>query len=209
LGKEHADVATSLNNLALVLQQQGSLVEAETSQCEALLMQTKLLGVEHPDVATSIANLANLLKDQERLVEAEALHREALRMREKLLGAAHPDVASSFEDLARLLIEQGRVFEAEPLAERCAAILQNQSPAGWRLFYASSLIGCALLGQKKYTEAEPFLLSGYRGMKQREDKIPVPMKQRLREAVERIVELYAAWGKPEKAGEWKSKLPEP
>ena len=43
-------------------------------------------------------------------------------------------------------------------------------------------------------------------MKPREDKIPAPTKSRLPEAAERAVRLYEAWGKPEKAAEWKAKL---
>ena len=35
-----------------------------------------------------------------------------------------------------------------------------------------SMLGGALLGQKKYAEAEPLLLAGYEGMKARADKIP-------------------------------------
>jgi hypothetical protein len=43
-------------------------------------------------------------------------------------------------------------------------------------------------------------------MKARAVKIPVPGKPGLPEAAERVVRLYDAWGKPEKAAEWKSKL---
>jgi len=38
------------------------------------------------------------------------------------------------------------------------------------------MLGGSLLGQKKYAEAEPLLLSGYEGMKQREVKIPPEVK---------------------------------
>jgi hypothetical protein len=63
-----------------------------------------------------------------------------------------------------------------------------------------------LVGQKKYAEAEPLLLAGYKGMHQREDKIPVVDKVRLAEALERLVQLYDAWSKPEQAKEWRQTL---
>ena len=69
-----------------------------------------------------------------------------------------------------------------------------------------SLLGASLLGQKRYGEAEPFLLSGYGGLKAREVKIPAPSKKRVAEAAARIVSLYDAWGKKEKAAEWRAKL---
>jgi hypothetical protein len=70
------------------------------------------------------------------------------------------------------------------------------------------MLGGSLLGQKKYAEAEPLLLSGYQGMKQREDKIPAEGKPRLKEAQRRLVQLYEATGRPDKAAEWKKKLDE-
>jgi outer membrane protein assembly factor BamD (BamD/ComL family) len=62
------------------------------------------------------------------------------------------------------------------------------------------------LEQKKYPEAEPLLLTGYSGMKEREERIPVPEKRRLKEALQRLVELYDAIGKPEEAAKWKREL---
>jgi eukaryotic-like serine/threonine-protein kinase len=56
-----------------------------------------------------------------------------------------------------------------------------------------------LLGQKKFAEAEPQILTGYEGMKAREAKIPVPAKPRLSEADEQVVQLYEALGKPDQA----------
>ena len=50
------------------------------------------------------------------------------------------------------------------------------------------------------------IVTGYEGMKERESRITVPDQFRLREAAVRVVRLYEAWGKPEKATEWKAKL---
>jgi hypothetical protein len=43
-------------------------------------------------------------------------------------------------------------------------------------------------------------------MKAREARIWVPDRRRLREAAERVIRLYEAWGKPEQAQVWKAKL---
>jgi hypothetical protein len=43
-------------------------------------------------------------------------------------------------------------------------------------------------------------------MKQREAKIAVPERFRLREAAEQVIRLYEDWGKPEQAATWKTKL---
>lgn len=78
----------------------------------------------------------------------------------------------------------------------------------WRTFNARSLLGATLLAQKKYGEAESFLLSGYAGMKEREEKIPVSGKVRLKEGLKQVVQLYELTGRPALAKEWSQKLQE-
>ena len=89
----------------------------------------------------------------------------------------------------------------------CLKIREQKEPDDWTTFNTKSLLGGSLLGQKKYAEAEPLLLAGYEGMKQREEKIPPQGKIRLTEAIERLVQLYDAWGQKDKADEWRKKLP--
>lgn len=60
----------------------------------------------------------------------------------------------------------------------------------------------------RHAEAEPLLLSGYEGMKQRKDQIPVVGRPRLKEALQRLVQLYGATNRPDQAAEWKKKLAE-
>ena len=104
------------------------------------------------------------------------------------------------------LLADGKFAEAEPLARECLAIREKQIPDDWLTFNARSLLGGSLLGQKKYAEAEPLLLAGYEGMKQREDRIPAVGKPRLKETLQRLVQLYDATGRPDQAAEWKQKL---
>src|SRR5262249_10866207 len=72
--------------------------------------------------------------------------------------------------------------------------------------HARSMLGRALLGQKRRTEAEPLLVQGYEGMKQRAAKIPIHGKPSLAAALERLVALYDASAKPEQAARWRGEL---
>jgi len=81
-----------------------------------------------------------------------------------------------------------------------------KQPDDWATFNTQSLLGGALLGQKKYADAEPLLLSGYRGMKQRQEKIPAQGKIRLTEALQCLVQLYEATGKKDEAEKWRIQL---
>ena len=49
-------------------------------------------------------------------------------------------------------------------------------------------------------------VQGYEGMKQREATIPANGKVRLTEALERLVQLYDAWDKPNEALKWRKEL---
>jgi hypothetical protein len=80
-------------------------------------------------------------------------------------------------------------------------------PHDWRTFHCLSLVGGALLGQGRDKEAEPLLLEGYQGMKDREAMIGAPLAHQLSLALERVVRFYEVTNQPEKAREWRAKLP--
>ncbi|MFV9692032.1 MAG: tetratricopeptide repeat protein [Desulfobacteria bacterium] len=125
LGRDHPDVAISLNNLALLYDAQGKYSEAEPSHKRSLAIREKVLGPDHPDVATSLNNLAGLYDAQGKYSEAEPLYKRSLAIREKALGPDHPDVATSLNNLALLYDVQGKYSEAEPLYKRSLSVLEK------------------------------------------------------------------------------------
>ncbi len=166
LGARHPDVATSLDSLAVVLQDQGKLAEAERLLREALEMRRALLGVQHPDVATTLNNLALVLQDQGKLAEAERLLREALEMKRALLGAQHPDVATILNNLGLVLKGQGKLAEAERLYREALeiqrALLGAQHPDVATIL---NNLGLVLEGQGKHLATVEYFLRGALEMK--------------------------------------------
>jgi non-specific serine/threonine protein kinase/serine/threonine-protein kinase len=114
-GEETLDLASSLNDLALLKWNRGDIDGAERLYREALRIRRKALGNEHPDLWSTLNNLAVLLADRGDGDEAEPLYREALRIRRKALGDEHPDVATTLSNLALLLASRGDLDGAEPL----------------------------------------------------------------------------------------------
>ena len=51
---------------------------------------------------------------------------------------------------------------AEEMLRECLAIREKKEPEAWTTFDTKSMLGGALLGQKKYAEAEPLLLDRLR-----------------------------------------------
>jgi tetratricopeptide (TPR) repeat protein len=108
LGPEHPDTATSLNNLAFLLEDQADFAGARPLYESALKIREKVLGPEHPETATSLNNLGFLLHRQGNLAGARPLYERALKIREKVLPPEHPDTARSLA----ILRERGRSMSA-------------------------------------------------------------------------------------------------
>jgi len=107
------------------------------------------------------------------------------------------------EPIARELL-QSSAFDAELLLRECLAFREKTQPDDCSTFNTQSMLGGALLGQKKYTDAEPLLLKGYEGMKQREKSIPPAAATRIAESLDRLIELYTATNKPEDVKKWQA-----
>jgi hypothetical protein len=103
------------------------------------------------------------------------------------------------------LLQQKKWADAESILRECLSIRAKKQPDDWTTFNMQSRLGEALLGQKKYAEAEPLPLVGYEGMKQREKTFPEQGKVRISEAIERLVQLYEA-NKKDEAARWRKEL---
>src|SRR5262249_16777357 len=106
---------------------------------------------------------------------------------------------------ARTLLLEKQYDAAEPLVREAVALFEKEHPDDQRRFYWVSLLGAVLFGQKKYAEAEPLLLQGYEGMKQREATLVDVEKRRIAETAERVVGFYESTNQPEKARAWRER----
>jgi hypothetical protein len=147
-----------------------------------------------------------LYRAQGQYDRAELLLRELADSWKQKAGADSLQYARPLADLGLNRLLQKKGAEAEEVLRDCLAIRSQKEPEAWTTFSAQSLLGGALTSQQKYAEAEPLLLQGYQGMKERQAKIPEPAKRALTEALERLVQLYEAWGKPDEAVRWRQEL---
>jgi tetratricopeptide (TPR) repeat protein len=138
---------------------------------------------------------------------AEDWRRKWIAFAKARVGAESPKYGRALVPLGANLVAQKKYFEAESILRESRAILETKESELWRTSTLKSLLGAAVLGQEKYLEAESLLLQGYEGLRQSEEKFPSEAKLPLIETVERLVQLYDAWGKPEEAEKWRAKLP--
>jgi tetratricopeptide (TPR) repeat protein len=202
----HPDLALSLNNLAMLISDEGRPGEAEPFAIEALGIRQKVLTDPHPDLAVSLNNLGRILGDEGKFSDAEPLILQALAMRRKLPSGDPLDVAISLEDLLLVLQGQGRPGELEPVAKEALDIRKKTAPDKWPTFRAQSVLGGILLDEKKLSEAEPLLVSGFKGMKQHQMEIPAERRPALSKAAQRLVQFYQATGQTEKAAAFQKVL---
>ena len=198
LPPEHPGVMTSLNNVAIVLQDEGKYSEAELLYRESLRLRHKLWGNEHEDVALALNNLGTLFEDTGNLHEAERLYREALGLRRRLLGGEHRDVLASMGNVASVMTAQGNHAGSERLVREALQIARRSKPESHVLVaQLQSVLGESVMRSGRYAEAEPLLISSYSVIRTGFDDRARP----TRKALKRIVELYRAWGRPEKVQE--------
>jgi len=190
-------------------QAHGKLSEAETFFAQSIAAWGRTRGTQHPIKVAAIVPLAELYLEEGLLGKAETLLVEAQGAAAILGGEGMYLAECPTTTLSRLRLRQRRFAEAEATARRALAVRLERHPDHWTRFDGMSLLGGALAGQKKFAEAEPLLTEGYEGLKERQERIPFLWRaKRPAQAGTRIVELYEAWGKTEKAAEWRSRLKE-
>jgi CHAT domain-containing protein len=159
--QDHPVLATSLNNLGVVLRARGKCADAEPLLCEALALHRRLYpNQDHADVAVSLNELALVLKDQGRFVDAEPLFRATLEVRRRLYPKQdHPGLADSLNELALVLQTRGKYADAEPLFREALAMTHRLYPKQDHPRVCAGLnnLATALKDQGKYAEAESLL----------------------------------------------------
>jgi eukaryotic-like serine/threonine-protein kinase len=209
LGGYHPATLVTLLDLAVAYRDAGQLDKALP------LAQQAAAGIEklefaHGESWRFISNLCDVHERLGQYDQAEVWLRKWLAVVREKDG---PESTAYAWELARLgsnLLRQHRQTEAEPILRECLAIRRDKQPAAFETFHTQALLGAALLGQQKYANAEPLLVEGYQGMTESKDlghrHHDPKTREGLTDALERLVQLYDAWGKPDEAAKWRKEL---
>jgi tetratricopeptide (TPR) repeat protein len=202
LGADHPDTLTTLNNLAVAYQAAGKLDQALPlfAQAAAGIEKRRF---QHQHAGAIIAYTIAAYEQAEQFDQAEAWRRKWLAVVKQQAGADSPAYTGELAALGLNLLQQRKWTDAEATLNECLAIRRKTQPDLWSTFNTMSMLGRAMLGQKQYAAAEPLLVQGFLGMKQRADKIPLQGKPRLGEAADRLIALYEARGQPDEATKWR------
>jgi tetratricopeptide (TPR) repeat protein len=207
-GSEAGAYEARANLLAAMKQPERARVDLERAfelyQQELAKQKARLV----PDDALTLETMCHLIETGTKVGNFDRAEPVLFDLLARLKNKEGPGVHHGW--LSRMgltLLESGKYAAAEPVLRESLAIREKRLPESWLRFNTASMLGGALLGQKKYVEAEPLLLQGYEGLKQHENQIAEGYKEiRLGEAAERIVRLYEATNQPKKAAQWREKL---
>ncbi|MBY0458593.1 MAG: tetratricopeptide repeat protein, partial [Gemmataceae bacterium] len=123
-------------------------------------------------------------------------------MRKRLPQHA-PELAEMLALVSAVLPRHGKAEATEQFLRQSLAHFEKAAPDEWPTARVRSLLGGVLLAQKKYEVAEPLLLKGYEGLKRREKDIPRPHAACVLEALDRLIDLYAALDKPDEVQKYR------
>jgi eukaryotic-like serine/threonine-protein kinase len=155
LGPNDPKTLQSMDDLALLLDEEGHPLEAEKVQRESLAKRRAIQGPDHPDVRKALSNLAIFVKDAGRFEEAEKLDREILTVFLRTQGLKHIDTLSSMNNLASDYMAEGRYPEAKTLFEQALQTERGFLGINHPLTLASmNNIAAVLLRMGRYPEAE-------------------------------------------------------
>jgi serine/threonine protein kinase len=187
---------------------------------EALLGLRSLAGEQHPRTRGSMMFLAQAYQMQDNYADAAKLIDEFLAQ-PRTDPDAFPGPVHALELRGRGLVKERKYAEAEQSLRECQTFFAKPPTYFGGIFVRTQiLLGASLLGQKKYAEAAPLLLQGYKGIVpgyrggvqlRPEGQGGLPPLNRLDrryqiEALGWLVQLYDEWGKPDEAAKWRKDL---
>jgi len=124
-----------LDDLSVLLGNQGRYTEAAATSHEAMASLNKILPADHPDLLAAQMNYASALANLHQTDKAETLFLEIVAARSRVLGPEHKDTLIAQYELADDLFEQHRDAEATavllPTAESLDRTLGPDNP--WTL----------------------------------------------------------------------------
>jgi len=200
---EHPRMLDAMNDLGLLLWEQGKLEDAERIFRTTLDGRVRVLGELHLTTAQSCDNLGLILSEQGKFDEAERLQRRALSILEQTLGPDNPDTIVCENNLADTVVGLGRADEAEAIMADVVDRARSALPAGhWHLgvylkSHAETLIPIGRFedAARELNEAYEIQLAAFG-----------PDHKRTRDVIAVIVDCFQQWGRPDDAKLWRAKL---
>ncbi len=194
-------LAQAQSYLGSLLMNKAAFPEAEAAMRQSETLYREVFGGDaNANVGTIKGQLGFLYFLQGDYARAADESRKALDPLRKILGPENPLTLSAQVTLGLSLTRLGRAAEGEPDLRDALALREKISPKGdFGIAHTSSILGECLTAQKRFAEAEPFLVNGYNDLK----AALGDQHRRTVDARQRLAKLYDDWEKPNQAAQFR------
>ena len=177
--------------------------EADAALREAQSIFEKLLSPSHLWLADNLRNQAALLYEQGRFAESLGKVTRALELYQQNFGTHYDNYPTALIIRGLSLTKVGQPNEGERALREAIKLRRESLPKeNFWLALANNALGECLTTEGRYDEAEPLLLQSYESLNSSQGAT----NPRTRLALQRLIVLYDAWGKPSSAGTFQNKL---
>jgi serine/threonine protein kinase len=198
LGADHPDILMMRMNYGVSLRAVGRSADAERELEDVYQRRRNVLGEIHPETLRVLGILGVMAIDAKDFGRATALLRQASELYERAKGAAHPESIAIRNNYLAALRDSGNASEALFGFEMLLETARNAFPDGHVMIGAiKGNFGATLLDLKRYEEAEPLLIDGFRIIR----KVLPETDPRIAVPKQRLERLYREWKKPGRLAE--------
>ncbi|MEE8142063.1 MAG: tetratricopeptide repeat protein, partial [Planctomycetota bacterium] len=191
----------NLGNLAWALQRQQKIAEATLVHRQRVELTQRALGKDHVETLQARNSLAWCLWEDGQANEAKPIAQSAVDGFRRVQQQPSLVMLNALDTLAVILRDTGDLEQAEGLFQEMTILWQQLHEDGTPFNPEPQLhYGECLLKMKRYDQAEPMLLASYRAFqKSVGEKDPDTQS-----ALSRLVELYEAMGRNDRAEEYRA-----
>ncbi len=198
-----SELAANLTGLGSFLLENGQTGESLENLHEAEAIYRKLYSDANLQLGDNVRLQAQALFSEGKHSEAEARINETLKIYQAATSQQFINYATALMVQGLIYSQTGRTNDAEKLLREAVRIRTENVPETHFLrATANGALGEFLTAQKRFLEAEPFLLGSYESLKRSQ----APKSPRMKFALQRLVELYDHWGRSDKANEYRTRL---
>jgi serine/threonine protein kinase len=201
--KPVTNLANTLSNLGSFLTIKGEHAQADAVLREAEELNRNAVGEKHYFTAMAIIYLADNSCEQGDFNRALGEINRAIAIQREILKEGHIDFARSWTVLGKILTRAGEPARGEePLRNALALRVKALKPGHSAIAGTQGVLGECLTAQKRFEEAETLLLESHTAL----NKTLGANDPRTHKARRRLVALYEAWGKLERAAHFRELL---
>ncbi len=164
-GEESSEVAITLDNLGIAYANKQDFSKAEEFTKKSLAIFEKEVGISHHDTLLATDNLAQFYLMQGKIADAANLYQKQIDLTEKEFGTDSAKLISPLRQLILIYAKNPDYPKQEVPLRRILILHDKNNIAVYpdKVYY-STLLGYALMKQKKNVEAEKFLQDAVNGI---------------------------------------------